>query len=480
MKNIVPITVVLITAWVILLIPFKIIGVGFMPPDDALWHSAKAVSGKNWSEVMVLRDNIKIESHPGWHAILRAIYMATKCDTHLLVMFSVITLFILFVIIPIFLLRYPESWILSLLALSVIVPSWFFRLFLGRPYIVTMAVVLSMFLIWPKLKEKKTPYLILIIITASVAGSTWIHRTFYILLIPVVALLLAREWKAALYMAICSVAGIFIGASLTGHPALFIKQTILHMLLVFGGNDAQGGLVSELRPGLADFNIIVVILGILGWRAFRGLSNKGVIRDPIFIMMVLSLIGVFVTRRVWLDFGVPCVAIWIAKEFDYLFYKKINRLSWSRILIALTLSAVLYLSITTDVENRWSRWKPLDYLSASDPEQKEWLPGPGGIIYSDNMQVFFKTVYKNPTANWRYMLGSEAAIMPEEDLKTLRNIQNNLGTYNLFYPWVKKMRPEDRLILMGDREHKPNIPELEWNYTAINTWIGRKPNNRKN
>ena len=479
MKNITPLTTTLIAIWVILIIPFKIIGYGFLPPDDALWHSAKVISGKDWGEVLVLRSDIKIESHPGWHAILGAAHKITKWDVHSLVLFSVISLFIIFAVIPFFFVRYAESWLLALITISIAAPGWIFRLFLGRPYILTMAALLAIFFLWPKLKDKKIRYGILITLTLIIAVSSWVHRTWYILLVPMVALLLAREWRAGIFMAACTVAGIFVGACLVGHPFLFIKQTLLHLALVAGSYDTQDMLVTELRPALADFNIVIVVLGMLGWRFLRGDWEKGTIRSPILIIVISCFFIGFITRRVWMDIGMPALAVWLAVEFEGFFSKKSPVSSWQRLVLISILGATMYLSFTADAGGRWSYWKPLAYLSADDPEQKEWLPGPGGIIYSDDMSVFFKTVYKNPTANWRYILGSEAAIMPEEDLKILRNIEKNMKTYDLFDPWVKKMRPEDRLILKSDREHKPNIPGLEWNYASINTWIGRKPKDIK-
>ncbi len=49
----------LIVALVLLAIPLKIIGYGYLPGDDALRHAAKAVSGKPWSEILVLGDTLK-------------------------------------------------------------------------------------------------------------------------------------------------------------------------------------------------------------------------------------------------------------------------------------------------------------------------------------------------------------------------------------------------------------------------------------
>jgi hypothetical protein len=63
--------------------------------------------------------------------------------------------------------------------------------------------------------------------------------------------------------------------------------------------------------------------------------------------------------------------------------------------------------------------------------------------------------------------------MPREDLPILRKIQSNYGAIEAYEPWVKKMRPEDRLILR--RHSQPAIKELEWNLAVTGTWIGRLP-----
>ena len=49
LKRYVPLAVWAIVILVILAIPLKIIGYGYLPGDDALRHAAKAVSGKSWS-----------------------------------------------------------------------------------------------------------------------------------------------------------------------------------------------------------------------------------------------------------------------------------------------------------------------------------------------------------------------------------------------------------------------------------------------
>ena len=81
--NITPVLVSLLTGWILLVIPFKIIGYGFLPQDDALRHSAKAVSEKDWHDILVMRNDIKSIEHPGWAFILKTIHKMTGCDPYI-------------------------------------------------------------------------------------------------------------------------------------------------------------------------------------------------------------------------------------------------------------------------------------------------------------------------------------------------------------------------------------------------------------
>ncbi|MEE9572135.1 MAG: hypothetical protein V3W20_03715, partial [Candidatus Neomarinimicrobiota bacterium] len=266
------------------IIPMSVIGHGYMPGDDALRHSAKVISGKDWDEILVIRDDIKFDSHPGWHAILSVFRKLTDCDQTALVNFSVITLFILFSLIPIFLLKWLEAWPIAFLTIVVSNPSFLNRLLLGRPYIFTMAVVLVLCLLWPKLRSKKIPYFLLIIITLLMAASTWIHCAWYLLTLPVMCFFLAREWRAGIFISIATLIGIAIGASFTGHPYLFLKQNLFHAIHAFGSHDLQRMLVTEFQPYASNFLIVMVVCGMLGWRKMRGLWNPKIIDNPMFIL----------------------------------------------------------------------------------------------------------------------------------------------------------------------------------------------------
>lgn len=477
--NITPVVVILILALTVIIIPFRVIGYGFLPGDDALRHSAKVISGKPWSEILVLRPEIKMDSHPGWHAILGAVRKATDWDANSLVLFSVISLSIIFFITPIFLIPRPETWAASLITLALFSPYFFFRLFLGRPYIFTMSLLLALLFLWPKLNSKKVPLGVSIVLTILIAASTWIHCSWYLFVLPLAAFLLARKFRAAGVFAVSAVTGVLAGSMLTGHPVMFLKQTLMHLFLAFGNNDAEYMLVSEFRPSLGDANLAILAAIMIGWGVLRGRKVKDIVDNPVFIMASLAFLLGLVTRRAWLDWGVPAMAVWMALLFEDFFGKKIPALSWRRIPLAVLLAGVLYLSVTTDAGSRWTSCKPIDCLSAEDPKQAEWLPESGGIIYTDSMGVFYQTFYRNPRANWRYIIGFEPTLMPKEDLEIYRNIQRNRWTYKPFEAWVKKMRPEDRLIITAPAGSPPKIGGLDWNYTALNTWIGRLPKNGK-
>jgi hypothetical protein len=484
LSRITPLSVILIASFIVILIPFQIIGYGFLPPDDAGRHAAKVVSGKDWGQILVLRPEITMDSHPGWHAILGAVRRVTGWDAHSLVLFSVICLFILFAAAPIFFVRYPESWLASLIILAMAAPGFIWRLVLGRPYIFTMAITVILCLWWQTSRRRgglNLPYdgkafiagcaaVILLI-----AASTYIHCSWYLFCLPFAALLLAREWRASAAFGICAGLGVIIGASLTGQPLIFLKQMLTHLFLAFGKNEAEYMLVSEFRPGFGDTNIAIFIALALVWCALRGKWRKALVDNPVFILAVLGFIASLFTRRAWLDWGFPAVAAWTAWVFDDFFASRLDPYSPRRLLLVTTVGLALFMSITADINSRWTSCKPVDYISADDPRQAELLPEPGGIIYSSDMGVFYQIFFRNPRADWRYILGFEPTLMPKEDLEIFRDIQRNPWTLKPLYGWIKKMRPQDRLILRGSPANPPRIPDLEWNYAALNTWIGRLP-----
>ena len=289
---------------------------------------------------------------------------------------------------------------------------------------------------------------------------------------------IARERRACLYLSISIASGIFLGAFLTGHPYLYLKEDVTHVIFAYHNTWPQRVLVDELQPFGGEQLIVIVVCALLLWRYMRGAWDRKCVDNPVFILSAVCWILGFCAGRFWFDWGMPALMVWMALEFQDAFKGALGTFSWNRVRLTAVVAITLFFALTNDSGGRWTRAFAVDYLSQDDPEQKEWLPSAGGIIYSDDMGVFYETFFRNPKAPWRYILGFEPGIMPPEDLSILRHIQmhgTKHGADELFRPWVEKMRPQDRLVIRRPVSQPPNISGLEWAYVVTNTWVGRLP-----
>ncbi len=141
LRRYVPLAVPLLVFLVTLAIPLKIVSYGYLPGDDALRHAAKAVSGKPWSEILVLGAPFRDQNFV-WHDFLRAIYLQTHCSTDGLVVFSLVFLFVLvnWSVLP--WLKRPEAWLITLTAITVTSGN-LERMMLGRPFLITLFVLFT-------------------------------------------------------------------------------------------------------------------------------------------------------------------------------------------------------------------------------------------------------------------------------------------------------------------------------------------------
>jgi len=89
------------------------------------------------------------------------------------------------------------------------------------------------------------------------------------------------------------------------------------------------------------------------------------------------------------------------------------------------------------------------------------------------MRLFYELFYSRPRAPWRYIVGYEPALMPPEDLATFRRLLA-VRTPASFEPWVRKMRPQDRLIIQST-QGEPRIEGLVWTQVSATVWSGRVP-----
>jgi hypothetical protein len=462
----------------LILIPLRIVEYGYLPQDDALRHAAKAIADKPWSEIIVLRDDMDIDQHAGWHAVLGAIHRWTGADGTTLVMFSSVVLFWLFALSPLPWLRRPEAWVGVLLVFNLTSANLIFRLNLGRPLLVTMAVLINLLFIWSRDDAREIGWPGRIVTVLLVALAAWLHGSWYLFALPVVAFLLARQWRKGLQLAACSAVGIVLGAWMTGRPVDFFVQQIRHMFLSLGPDSTQRFLVSEFQPSDGVFlAVVAIVLVILGRTVLGGWSAKS-LETPLFLLAMLGWLLGLKVYRFWSDWGLPAAMIWMTLEFQQAAEQRVDARAAGRMTAALLLCAALFLSATSDLDGRWTHDLQTDYLSADDPQVAEWLPDDGGVLYNAGMLDFYQTFFANPHGKWRYILGFEPNLMPPEDLEIYRALQWNRYDVRGFAPWVQKMQPADRLLIRASGASAPNIPLLEWRYAATNSWLGRLPRNR--
>ena len=138
--------------------------------------------------------------------------------------------------------------------------------------------------------------------------------------------------------------------------------------------------------------------------------------------------------------------------------------------------AVSVLALSANVDGRFMP-AHRRYLALFNPAARDALPDPGGILYSDDMTIFFQGIYRLPKAPWRYMVGFEPALMPPDDLALDRAMTDRRNRVPEMYEvWVRRMRPEDRMILetTGLRDPPP-VAGLEWRFFPPTYWSGRIP-----
>lgn len=464
---------VLCLAW----IPLKILSYGYLPPDDALRHAAKAVDQRPWGEIIVLREGFQMDHNPGWHWLLGTVHKLTQADPESLVVGSVIFLFGLTLILPIFRIRRPEAWLGALLISTITFPDVIYRALLGRPLSVTIATTIYILLLWRDQIKSRPSLAILAATTALLAASVWLHGSWYLFALVVAAFALAGRWTASACLAGCWIVGSLLGAACTGHPLAFLWLHLRILLNSFADAPLQRMLVLEYQPTDGSPVAVLVVVALLFWRYLAGRWNPRCIQNPIFLLAILAWILGLRLGRFFSDWGMPALLLWIALELKEHLEHLVPANSNRRLGITLGLCASLVFALTSDTNSRWTRSLDVEFLSAQDPDVAPWLPEKGGILYSAEMATFYQTFFKNPHASWRYILGFEATFMPIEDFKVYRNIQRNFYSFKSFEPWVQKLRTQDRLLIRSSAPPASTIPELEWHQAARDVWIGRTRRN---
>ncbi len=460
----------ILTVATFLFMGLKIVGFGFLPPGDVRRHAAQAISGKEYTQVLLLRPEYTIDHSPGWDWFLRQLHAKGGMTEDTLVAFSIAALLLWLLCAPLPWFRCPEAWLAALLVFNMATPGLMLRFTQGRPFLLTEGILLALLLAWGQ--GGNPSWLKIILTCAGFALSVWMHGTWYLWAVLPAAFFLAGQWRAGISLALCWLAGAVFGALGTGRPLEFLRQAVVLAGIIAHEHVPATLRVGEFQSGAGEFYALLILGGMFIWR--RGRSEH-LFRSPLFWMMAICWILSLKAGRFWADWALPAALLWLALQFEEIILASWAALPCRRLLVSAMLALSLFLVTTSDLNGRYTNNLRESLVDASDPRLKGWMPEKGGIFYSADMAFFYGTYYKNPNGDWRYSTGFEPAWMPPEDLKILRDIQWNQFAWISYESWAKKMRPQDRLEIAGVAQ--PVLPHypLEWIDAGEGTWIGRLP-----
>ncbi len=464
---------------VLLFIALKIVAYGYLPGGDLRRHVAKPFADKPYTSIVVLRPDYTVDHSPGWEWLLTALHKYAGWGKDALVSFSIAGLLLGFFFAPLPWLRRPEAWLMALLTVFLARPTLLGnRLTQGRPLILTEAVLIALLFAWARPNSDRPSRLKIVLSSIGIALSVWMHGAWYLWAVPVVAFFLAGAWRSGLWLSVCSAAGTIIGALLSGHPLGLLTTAVGNVVSIYyREHPPQWMLVGELAPDRGDIILVaalalVFLASRLPGRRSASEASGVWLRPVVFLMAICWVLG-FKVDRFWADWGIPAALVWMTLQFQTFLEEFQTSAAAKRIMAVVLVAAPLYLAATNDTDRRYTANLSEHFLSADDPALQGWFPDHNGIFYSVQMDLFYDTFYTNPQGDWRYILGFEPALMPDEDLKIMRNIVWNQESYESYEPWIEKMRPEDRLAIYSDA--RPNLPQLEWINGAHSIWIGRLP-----
>jgi hypothetical protein len=439
----------------LLLIAMQILAQGYLPVDDALRHAGKAVSGKPWSEILVARPGL-VDFSPGWHAFLRGVHRVFGANAHTLVWVEIIVGFVAVSLAPLLLLRRPEAWLAAMSIGALLEPQLVTRWVIGRPLVISIAILVFMCLTWQRLDGERLSRRALIGAAALVTAATWIHGSWYLWALPVVACVLAGQRRVAMRMALAAGIGFALGALLSGHPVAFLTQN-LSLAMNLGGGAVSAWVYEMQAYPFVPMLMLGVLAVVIVRKVWLDVPAKSLARDPVFMLAALGCLLGMRSARFWMDWGMPAAVVFIAREIEQLWiaFAPIGR----RLLGAAVVAVSCFVVWTANVNQRWlpRHEKAFQEMVVS---RRAALPDSGGILYTDDRRIFYEMFYLAPTAPWRYTLGFTPEVMPDEDYAVYVD-RHTTGTIESLEPWVRKMTPADRLLI---RDHRgvQRWNQLEW------------------
>ena len=459
---------------VFLVVPLRIIGLGFMPPDDALRHTAFAVVDRAWGDVILLDPRFPawMDPHAGWHELLRAVHRVTQWDQGALVTFSVVLALWAFTFGGLIMSGNPPAWLSACAIMAMVEPALFFKLALGRPLFASVTAVMVLLFLWTRRQPLRLSHEIAIVgLVLSV--SLYIHpSSWYLWGIAVPPLVVCRRWRALGALAAGWGVALLVTCLLNGwYNAIVLPLEILQVALLQGGTTAQN-LVPELQPSGAPVMGLMGMVLVLLARKAAGHDLQAEWRAPDLAFVVTAWVMGLYVSRFWFEWGLPAMAVWytrqIGEEMGFGF-AGLHRRVVPPVLVGVA-AATFYLAQTADLGGRYTSMLRNPLFITPVEELAADLPEPGGVLYAANMAPFYGIFHRLPQAPFRFSTGMEPGLMPAEDLKVLRAIEATDQT-SAYTPWFDKMRGADRIVVRGATA--PEWPGMEFK-RFYGAWIGRK------
>jgi hypothetical protein len=457
----------------VLFICLKIVGTGYLPGGDARRHVAKPFAGKPYSEIVVMRPEYVVDHSPGWEWLLGVLHRAIGWNEDALMSFSIFTMLACVLCFPLLWLRHPEAWLAAVLLELIAIPELMTRWTQARPYLLTEGVLMGLLFSWSKEDGIRPPWWKVAATFIGFSLSVWMHGAWYLWVLLFTAFFLAQRWRVGFWLIGCWVAGVIVGALLTGKPLAFLNGAIFMAKCVYAEHAPKWMLVGEFQPSMGEFASLTVLAIVYLWRRRGNRPAPPLTTDPVVWMIAINWVLALSADRFWADWGLAAAVVWMAMQFDQEIPALWDGAPVKRLVMCGMISLPLFLDATNDYSRRYSNSLNDAFVDASNPQLKGWMPGPGGIFYSATMKFFYNTFFKNPQGDWKYIAGFEPALMPPDDLAIYRSIQRAPGILESYEPWIKKMRPQDRLEI--DLPYQPDLPALEWKHAAGDIWIGRLP-----
>ena len=453
-------------------IPLKIIDKGFRPTDDVNRHVAFSVTEQKWTDVLVIEKGLEADHNVGWHKILRFLHKYIKLDKKELLVFSIVSLFLLVNLTGSLVSSNLSSWSIVLLIMIIFSKQVIARLMLGRPFIFSCFCALILFKLWFADSSKKwfAKYLFTIIVLTL---AVWIHGTWYTFLLLPFALLISGKVTKSAELTLLIILSTILGALLTGDFKEFLYYHYAATLNIFTERLYTWQLVTEFAEGNYALLWLIPTVAITIISIYtKKIKLNDLSKDPLFILILLTWLLSIKVIRFWSDWGIIALMFWLSNQLSELIK---DMQSIKKTFFRYVLFTFIMISLALLIPNlNWNNEKNGKYnqINFNQEQYASFLPEDGGIIYNDNMLHFYYLYYENPEAKYKYVLGFEPAIMSKDNKKIYREIAYSKCHYSAYKPWIEKLTEKDRIYTSKDISEF--YPQLTWIKANKSLYIGKK------